>query len=128
MHFLFPNFFLFNPPFLEFFFFFFSPLHFLFISQLHQCDDFLNFPCHFLGAVLPAPSLYPCLVQTHLRNAKPQFLFWHSQFVLNEVKKFVLKNHFPQKKKRSNVYFSPEKKNVVCYSAKIARLIRKQEN
>ena len=22
----------------------------LFISQLHQCDDFLNFPCHSLGA------------------------------------------------------------------------------
>ena len=31
------------------------------ISKLHQCDDFLNFPCHFLGAVLPAPALYPCL-------------------------------------------------------------------
>ena len=33
------------------------PLH----IQLHQCDDFLNFPCHFLGAVLPAPALYPSL-------------------------------------------------------------------
>ena len=32
-----------------------------FISKLHQCDDFLNFPCHFLGAVLPARALYPRL-------------------------------------------------------------------
>ena len=23
--------------------------------------DFLNFPCHFLGSVLPAPALNPCL-------------------------------------------------------------------
>ena len=32
-----------------------------FISKLHQCDDFLNFPCHFLGAVLLARALYPRL-------------------------------------------------------------------
>ena len=38
--------------------FFFLPLLFFFISQ---CDNFLNFPCHFLGAVLPAPALYPSL-------------------------------------------------------------------
>ena len=29
-----------------------TPLH----NQLHQCDDFLSFPCHFMGAVLP-PSV-----------------------------------------------------------------------
>ena len=33
----------------------------LFIFRLHQCDDFLNFPRHFLGAVLPVPALYPHL-------------------------------------------------------------------
>ena len=26
------------------------------------CGDFLNFPCHFLGALLLAPALYPCLL------------------------------------------------------------------
>ena len=32
------------------------------LSNLHQCDDFLNFSCHFLGAVpLPPPLLYPRL-------------------------------------------------------------------
>ena len=31
---------------------------FFFISQ---CDDFLNLPWRFLGAVLPAPALYPSL-------------------------------------------------------------------
>ena len=52
---------LFSPLFLFFLFsFFFLPLLFFFISQ---CDDFLNFPCHFLGAVLPAPALYPSLEQ-----------------------------------------------------------------
>ena len=59
--------FLLSPPFLFIFFekFFFSVffflLFFLFLFQLYQCDDFLNFPCHFLGAVLPAPALYPSL-------------------------------------------------------------------
>ena len=49
-----------SPLFLFFLFsFFFLPLLVLFISQ---CDNFLNFPCHFLGAVLPAPALYPSLV------------------------------------------------------------------
>ena len=49
---------------LFFLFFSFLPLFlFLFISQLHQCDDFLNCPCHFLGAVLPATALYPSLVR-----------------------------------------------------------------
>ena len=56
--FLFSSFF-FSLLFLFFLFsFFFFPLLFFFISQ---CDDFLNFPCHFLGAVLPAPALYPSL-------------------------------------------------------------------
>ena len=32
----------------------------LFVS-MSQCDDFLNFPCYFLGAVLPALALYPSL-------------------------------------------------------------------
>ena len=51
----------FSPLFLFFlFFFFFLPFLFFFISQ---CDDFLNFPCHFLGAVLPAPTLYPSLLK-----------------------------------------------------------------
>ena len=48
----------------------------LFISQLHQCDDFLNFPCHFLGAVLPAPSLDPhlsLLIYDNIFNAIPDF-------------------------------------------------------
>ena len=38
---------------------------FFFISQ---CEDFLNFPCHFLGAVLPAPALYPSLLVSFFRN------------------------------------------------------------
>ena len=33
----------------------------LFVSQLHQCDDFLNFLCHFMGVVIPVPALSPCI-------------------------------------------------------------------
>ena len=56
----FSTFFLFSSfPFLPILFFFLLLLLLFFISQ---CDDFLNFPCHFLGAVLPAPALYPSLL------------------------------------------------------------------
>ena len=59
--------FFFSPPFLFFLFsLFFLPLLFFFISQR---DDFLNFPCYFLGAVLPAPALYPSLTWSYLTNA-----------------------------------------------------------
>ena len=50
-------FFLFSSSFLPLFFLL-PPSSFFFISQ---CDDFLNFPCHFLGALLPAPAFYPSL-------------------------------------------------------------------
>ena len=42
-----------------------TPLLLFFISQ---CDDFLNFLCNFLGAVLPAPALYPSLSAIHSYN------------------------------------------------------------
>ena len=49
-----------------FFFSFLPLLFFLFISQLHQCDDFLNFTCNFVGALLPAPALYPCWIFSYI--------------------------------------------------------------
>ena len=55
---------------------FFLPLLFFFISH---CDNFHNFPCHFLGAVLPAPALYPSLLTQALcfcrnKGGMPLFL------------------------------------------------------
>ena len=38
-----------------------KPLFISLLHQLHQCDDFLDYPCHFLGEVLPSPALYPRL-------------------------------------------------------------------
>ena len=76
--FLFSSFF-FSLLFLFFLFsFFFFPLLFFFVSQ---CDDFLNFPFHFLRAVLPAPALNPSLpvIAVVLKGALDnilKFSFW----------------------------------------------------
>ena len=59
---LFLLFYYFSCPFFLFFFLLSPLLLFLFISKLNQHDDFLNFSCHFLGVVLPAPTLYPSLM------------------------------------------------------------------
>ena len=68
----------------------FSKWKLLFISKLHQCDDFLNFPCHFLGAVLPAPALYPCLISGHMNtNVKSLFKTSHAVRILNRLFTFV---------------------------------------
>ena len=44
-----------------------SSFLFLLFFFISQCDDFLSFPCHFLGAVLPAPALYPSLVNVQAK-------------------------------------------------------------
>ena len=63
---------------------FFSPLSpplslslsFLFIFQLHQCDDFLNFPSHFspLVAVFHSSSL-PCISDPMIFSCSSVFFF-----------------------------------------------------
>ena len=68
----------------------FSKWKLLFISKLHQCDDFLNFPCHFLGAVLPAHTLYPCLISGNMNtNVKSLFKTSHAVRILNRLFTFV---------------------------------------
>ena len=58
----------------------------LFISQSHQCDDFLNFPCHFLGAVPPAPTLYIHALNIHSFYLLSQgFSIAQHEFILNAV-------------------------------------------
>ena len=69
-------------------------------------NDFLNFPCHFLGPVIPAPGLYPCLPELNFvpkmitaifDNKRKSKLLWQSSNICdirNFVCKIVFVTHF----------------------------------
>ena len=73
----------------------FLPLLFLLPSSflISQCDDFLNLHCHFLGAVLPAPALYPSLLSSILRITAQSYIRKWVKLSSKKIQPFLFSWH-----------------------------------
>ena len=92
----------------------------------HLCDEYLNFPYHFLGALLPAPVLYPHLVTVMTKGLKlnsyyQRKRFFH-RFLACRVSFFDLRNKTAHEKKKPHMQENYEK-NACIVSINSALLV-----